>query len=147
MRTLNWQGWGSINAMRNVLDEIPTHFGPRLTDVHIWHAHYATQLLTYNHPDTFAYLDPPYLGRRSKSTQYMKEMQTAESHIPLLKLAREFKGKLMISGYDHDVYEEMLVDSAKRGRKTWHKRAIQHGTTMSQRHTASDRTEIIWQNY
>lgn len=86
----------------------------------------------YNNEDVFIYCDPPYvLGTRKKGL-YTHEM-TDEQHIELLEVLKKHKGKIMISGYENDLYDKYL--------KNWHKEAF---ITAAER---GKRIECIWMNY
>jgi DNA adenine methylase len=85
------------------------------------------------------YCDPPYLmdTRSSKTKIYAEEFHTREKHTELLSflmsLAYGSKANIMISGYDHPLYNEMLSD--------WRKISFQ-GISRG-----GPRTEVIWMNY
>lgn len=86
------------------------------------------------YPNVFIYLDPPYpLGTRT-AKQYKHEM-TDEDHTELLETILQFPGKVIISGYDNDLYNEALKD--------WHKDSVKG---YAEYHGA-DRREVIWMNY
>lgn len=86
----------------------------------------------FNYENVFQYWDPPYLlGTRRK--QYKHEMSDAE-HEDLLKTALKSTAKIMISGYESEMYNDYL--------KNWNKVNFQscaeHGGT---------RKEVVWMNY
>lgn len=87
----------------------------------------------FNYENVFQYWDPPYVLGTRRGKQYKHEM-TDTDHEELLKVAVTSKAKIMISGYESDMYNDYL--------KNWKKRTFQscaeHG---------SPRTEIIWMNY
>ena len=89
----------------------------------------------FNYPNVFIYLDPPYLlgTRASKRKQYKHEMTDAD-HEELLKTILQSRAKIMISGYESDMYNEYLKD--------WHKEQF---TSCSE--GGSPRQEVIWMNY
>jgi hypothetical protein len=62
-------------------------------------------------PDTFVYLDPPYLinTRRSKRLLYRCEL-TEEDHVRLLAVIRGLRCMVAISGYWSEMYAEALKD-------------------------------------
>ena len=65
--------------------------------------------------------------------QYRHEM-TEKDHVDLLNVLKEHSGPVLLSGYDSDLYNEMLSD--------WYRDEI---TTMDQ--TATKRREVLWMNY
>lgn len=86
----------------------------------------------YNNEDVFIYCDPPYVLSTRKEHLYKHEM-TYEQHIKLLEVLKKHKGKVLISGYDNELYNTML--------KGWHKETIQ---TSAER---GKRIECLWFNY
>lgn len=87
----------------------------------------------YNKEEVFIYADPPYLLSTRKGYLYENEM-TDEEHEELLMTLKEHKGKVMISGYDNKLYNELL-----KGWRISTCRAVAENSTM--------RTEKIWMNY
>ena len=87
----------------------------------------------FDYPDVFMYLDPPYLLSARSGKQYRHEMTDAD-HEELLATIIKSRAKIMISGYESDLYNDYL--------KGWKKEYFQssaeyHGT----------RQEVIWMNY
>jgi DNA adenine methylase len=87
----------------------------------------------YNRPYVFIYCDPPYvLSTRSKRI-YKCEM-TNDDHVELLKALINHPGPVMISGYQNDIYENLL--------QGWYKE-----TNKSFCEKGKAATEVIWMNY
>lgn len=87
----------------------------------------------FDYSDVFQYWDPPYLlGTRSKK-QYKYEMSDAD-HEELLKTALKCKAKIMISGYESEMYNDYLKGWEKR----YFKSCAEHG---------GSRQEVVWMNY
>jgi DNA adenine methylase len=89
--------------------------------------------------DVLIYADPPYLMEtRTAHTkqQYSHEMLDEQSHIELLEVLLQHPGPVIISGYESELYKEMLEN---RG---WTKDVI---TSSDQ--SSKPRTEVIWMNY
>lgn len=61
----------------------------------------------FRYPNVFIYADPPYLLEARSGKQYKHEM-TKEDHIELLEILFQHPGPVMVSGYDNDLYSEML---------------------------------------
>jgi len=83
------------------------------------------------------YLDPPYLSSvRSfkKADYYRHEFKTSEQHQLLLSLILTIGAKVMISGYDSDLYNEML--------KGWRKISIP-----TVKRSGARSREIVWMNF
>lgn len=87
----------------------------------------------FNYSQVFMYLDPPYvLGTRS-GKQYMHEMTDAE-HEELLQMIIQSRAKIMISGYETDMYNDYLSGWEKRQFSS----CAEHG---------KPRIETVWMNY
>ena len=90
-------------------------------------------------PATLVYLDPPYLGERSKG--YMNDaFADYEFHQKLLKTALSAKCMIFISGYDHEIYHSMLTLN-----KDWKKTTIDT-ITKDIKGKGLERQEIVWTN-
>jgi DNA adenine methylase len=94
---------------------------------------------TRDHPDAVIYCDPPYL-RGTLTTQsaqderyYRNNMSEADEHIALLKQLLTCKATVLISGYPHPLYDEMLAG--------W-QRFIFAGRTFGN----APRQECVWRN-
>lgn len=84
--------------------------------------------------DTLFYCDPPYLhSTRTTTKGYQHEMSFSDHEILLNKLIR-LRGKVVISGYDNELYNDILSGWIKR--ETQSRAASQRGATV--------RTECIW---
>lgn len=87
----------------------------------------------FNYSQVFMYLDPPYmLGTRS-GKQYMHEMTDAE-HEELLQMILQSRAKIMISGYETDMYNDYLSG--------WEKKQF---SSCAER--GKPRVETVWMNY
>ncbi|MDZ3795926.1 DNA adenine methylase [Klebsiella sp. SG01] len=63
---------------------------------------------------TLHYIDPPYVPEtRVQGNRYYAHEMTVEGHEQLLAVARTMTGMVMISGYDTEVYNDMLSGWAK----------------------------------
>lgn len=87
----------------------------------------------FNHSGVFMYIDPPYLLGTRTGKQYAHEMKDSD-HEELLEELLQSKAKIMISGYESDMYNEYLKD--------WNKKSFDscagHG---------KPRKEVVWMNY
>ncbi len=88
----------------------------------------------YNQDNVLMFLDPPYvLSTRTNKKIYNHEF-TDNDHFRLCSLIKDSKAKILISGYDNDLYNTILAH--------WKKEFI---TSIDERHNL--RTEVIWMNY
>ena len=87
----------------------------------------------FDHKGVFMYLDPPYLLGTRTAKQYKYEMFDAD-HEELLKAILQSKAKIMISGYESEMYNDYLSG--------WQKKQFS-----SCAEYGSPRTETVWMNY
>lgn len=87
----------------------------------------------FDYENVFMYIDPPYLLGTRAGKQYAHEMTDAD-HEELLKILMQSKAKIMISGYESDMYNEYLSGWEKRQFRS----CAEHG---------KPRIETIWMNY
>ena len=88
----------------------------------------------YNNSDVLMYLDPPYVRSTRKSgALYSHEMTDGEQR-QLLDLISCSKAKIVISGYESELYNNALAE--------WRK-----DFTLSQTTSAAMAKETIWMNY
>lgn len=146
-----WQGFGCSNLYRNGFKSGQQSVSPnparawhnlssylpviseRLKGVQIENLEALELIDRYDTKDVFIYADPPYLTNTRKNYLYKHEM-TEEQHVDLLNVLLKHKGKVLISGYDNDLYNKMLVG--------WHKE--QKGTLGE---GGVQRIETLWMNY
>ncbi len=105
----------------------------RLRGVQIEHMDAVELILRFNFENVLIYCDPPYVLSTRHGKQYKCEMDDA-GHIRLLEALLQHKGYVIISGYDTDLYNNMLAG--------WHK---ENRTAYSQ--IGSQKQEVIWMNF
>lgn len=88
----------------------------------------------HDRPDTLFYVDPPYVhSTRQSAKRYLFEM-TDEQHIALADFLGRVQGKVVLSGYDSPLYNDLY--------KGWYRverEALADG--------ARKRTEVLWLNF
>ena len=99
--------------------------------------------------DAFIFLDPPYLeGLRSDSKLYQVDMPDVRDHINLLKVIRDAKAKIVLSGYwsgrddGTDLYDYYLLPYG------WHRHLLGEYTKGCE--TGAEKSkgaEWVWTNY
>lgn len=87
----------------------------------------------FNSPKVLVYIDPPYVISTRHGPQYRYEMDD-KGHESLLEIVLQFEGYVIISGYDTELYNDMLHG--------WNK-----FETVSYSQTATKKKEVIWINY
>ena len=88
----------------------------------------------YNNKDVLMYLDPPYLRATRKTGRLYKHEMDNTGQIAMLEEIRKSKAKILLSGYDSDLYNHFLT-----GWKT--------DTTITHTTSADKAEEKIWMNY
>ena len=63
----------------------------------------------FNRPNALFYLDPPYVTKVSKASVLYDNNYTESDHIALLKQADNLQSMVAISGYDNDIYADLLT--------------------------------------
>ena len=124
--------WGGI---ADTIDEASRRLRGDTTHlVQIEHMDALRLIERYNSPDVLMYLDPPYvLSTRKGGKLYAVEMAD-EEQLQLLNLITHSSAKIIISGYESDMYSSALAG--------WRK-----DTAKSQTTSAEMATETIWMNY
>ena len=140
-------GGGHPRVFRNTVDRLPEVVN-RLKDIQIDNRSWETVLERYDSPNTFFYLDPPYVLSTRKDGVYNHEMTDAD-HESLIAKIQTLEAKVMLSGYDNDIYSAL----------PWSRTDIQTfcSATGCTRNTKlkgdgklkkfQPRTESIWLNY
>jgi DNA adenine methylase len=69
-------------------------------------------MLNHDEPDTLFYVDPPYVAstRVLRSGGYYRHEMTNAQHQELLSMLKTLNGMVIVSGYDCDLYRDMLSD-------------------------------------
>lgn len=92
----------------------------------------------YDSKDTLFYLDPPYVADTRVAKKVYKHEMADEKHIEMVDKLLEVKGKVILSGYDNEIYER-LVDEG------WDKFIL--GEYVKRSGKGSKGEEMIWKNY
>ena len=145
------QSFGTSNSSKNSWRNVQTYGGPRcatmwnylpdliidccerLKNAQIENIDGVELIKRYNHPDTLIYCDPPYLQSLRKKNMYAHELGD-ERHIELLDALKQSKSKIILSGYDNEIYNEMLYDWRTDTKQTTAQMGLH-------------RTEKIWMNF
>jgi DNA adenine methylase len=120
--------WNWYNLPNDIIDVCE-----RLRAVQIENCDAVELIDRYDCRDTFMYLDPPYLFTSGCHQPYVNNMSEAE-HELLLKKILGCSSKIMISGYESDMYNDYLSG--------WTKVYIR-----TQNQGGTSRDECLWTNY
>lgn len=107
----------------------------RLQGVVIEHRDAVEVMKAHDGFQTLHYVDPPYVKstRTDNGDDYAHEL-TDEQHKKLLDCLKSLKGKVVLSGYASDIYDDNLA-----GWERVEKKALADG--------AAERTEVLWMNF
>lgn len=90
-------------------------------------------------PDTLFYCDPPYVHEtRASQDVYAHEMKE-EDHRELLGALKECRGKVMLSGYAHPLYDDALAG--------WTRHTFDLPNNAAGGASKRRMTEVVWCNY
>lgn len=96
----------SVSDYLSMIDYLP-QIHNRLSSVIVQNRNIFDLIPKYDSENTFFYLDPPYVQEtRSSNTNYQVEM-TNEQHEQFVELINNSKGKFLISGYYHPIYDNL----------------------------------------
>ena len=117
----------SVSRWLGNIDENMPDLIERLRELQIENLDVIELIKKYDTENTLFYLDPPYIHEtRSAQKMYDYEMSN-EKHIELVNTLLHIKGKVILSGYEHEIYKPLedtgwqkvlLGDYAKRSQKS-----------------------------
>jgi len=93
---------GAVSKWLSIIDMLP-EIHQRIMRVQIEHKDFRDILVDYDTPDTLFYCDPPYVHSTRKAGGYKHEM-TDDEHKELVELLLKLKGKVILSGYQNEIY-------------------------------------------
>lgn len=108
-------------------------FGARLAGVLIENRHALDLIRDHDTQDTLFYVDPPYMHDTRKGSSYRFEMPDFD-HQVLLAALLDVRGMVVLSGYPHPMYDEML--------QGWQR--VETKARMAAGRGTGIRTEVLW---
>ncbi len=145
------QSFGASNSSKNSWKNVQTFGGPRcatmwnylpktiaecaevLKEAQIENIDAIELIRRYNDKNTLVYCDPPYLQSLRRKNMYACEMDD-DKHIELLAELKKSTSKIVISGYDNELYNQEL--------KGW-----STDTKVTTAQFGLHRVEKIWANF
>ncbi len=106
----------------------------RLKEAQIENSPAVDLIVRFRNSQVLIYADPPYVLSTRKQRQYRVEMADDAQHVELLEALLAHPGPVMLSGYDNELYNDMLPGWAK----------VSHQARSEGGHY---RTETLWMNY
>lgn len=130
----NRSGTTPASDWRNYPDALPFIID-RLRGVTITNSDAREVMSRHDTSETLHYVDPPYVfeTRTDAGHDYAHEMNDAQ-HSELLAFLRTLKGKVILSGYPHPLYDDAIHD--------WRRIERPHLAD-----GAKKRTEVLWLNF
>jgi len=114
------------------IEALPS-FHERLSTVLIDNLNIFDLIDKYDREDVFFYLDPPYVRSTRKSNQNYEVEMTDEEHYKLVNILLNLKGKFLLSGYNHKIYDELSLKYNRIDFKS--------------PNSGSNAVESLWKNY
>ena len=100
----------------------------------------------YEGEEVFGYLDPPYPPETRKDKNVYEHEFTIEDHIKLRDYIKNWSGKICLSTYPSEIYEELANEG-------WHKLEIKvskWSRVLRKDHSGNTKSraiEVLWMNY
>lgn len=116
----------------------------RLMRVQVENKDFRAILREYDTPETLFYCDPPYIPETRRDGQYEHEL-TGEDHRELVDLLLSLNGKVVLSGYAHEIYKPL--ERAGWERKDWETHCVVSGRTRATQGATKEQTrrvESVW---
>lgn len=140
----------AVSKWLSGMDRLP-EIHARLQSVQLDNRDFRKVLTAYDLPDTFFYLDPPYVKATRRGGEYRCEM-TDDDHRDLVEQLLQLQGYALLSGYDSPLYRPLI----KAG---WQRREFSVTCSAAGRVRGSglkgkgnvtkkqQRVEVVWANY
>jgi len=127
---------GRYNSIVNRWNRVPEAImfaTNRLKNVQIENMDAIKLIKRYQNDEILIYADPPYLSQTRTGGKYYSNEMADDKHIELLETLKKHKGPVLLSGYDSDLYNNLL--------KGWTKKQLSTTTEKGQ-----TRIETLWLN-
>lgn len=129
---------GDVNAWNTSIKNL-SNISKRIEDVNFEYGSAVHVLRRYRSNNAFIYCDPPYCHNTRTTKKAYKHEMTMKDHEELIDELKQSKCKVMISGYDNDLYNAEL--------QLWNKVDRPIVNHSGQNKKKNPRLEVIWMNY
>ncbi len=127
----------SVSDYLSTIDRLP-EIHQRLSKVMVLHRDGIGLMEDYSSPNVFIYCDPPYHQSTRTSARYVVDMND-EQQEKFVETCINSKAKLLISGYDNDLYRKLTDNGFEK---------IQFEVnTISGDRKPKTKIETLWKNY
>lgn len=127
----------SVSDFLSTIDRLP-ELHQRLSKLIVLNRDGISLINKYSTPNVFIYCDPPYEQSTRTSARYKVDMDT-DSHIIFLDSVIKSKAKILISGYDCEMYDVLTTNGFT---KTYFE-----VNTISGNRKPKKKVETLWKNY
>src|SRR5208283_121554 len=103
----------SVSAYLSAIERLP-EIHERLRGVQTENGDFREIIDRYDAPNTFFYLDPPYVHSTRKTTNDYAHEMTDDDHVDLVQMLLNIDGKAMLSGYVNSLYKPLESAGWKR---------------------------------
>jgi DNA adenine methylase len=93
--------------------------------------------------DVAVYADPPYLASTRNGSRYAIESDDEKHHVAMLEQLMRFEGPVVISGYPHDLYDDVLSSTGQTWQTIVKRVAANSGAGKG---SIAKREEVLWCN-
>jgi DNA adenine methylase len=140
----------TVQTYRSTIERLP-EIHDRLKTVTVENGTFQKIIKDFDSPDTFFYLDPPYVPDTRVSKKVYQHEMSISDHEELVECLLKLKGKALLSGYPSPIYGALECAGWKRrdfpATCTISSRHKHENETAEERRKRSQRTECIWMNY
>lgn len=115
----------------------------RLRMVQIENLDFRELIIKYDSDETLFYLDPPYIHDTRKTKRGYQYEMTNKDHKELVNILLKIKGKAILSGYQHSIYDKLLQSG-------WYRKYLGSFNKCSAKVINTSRNkgeEFVWINY
>ena len=132
------------SAWLGVIEGLP-EVAERLMSVTVECLDFQRVIEAFDHPETFFYLDPPYLPNTRVAKEIYRHEMSIEDHVRMLEVIKNTEGKVMLSGYPNELYDEYLKDWVHVDFEVYARSTI--GSSLGEGHRKAPRIERVWMNF
>ncbi len=129
-----------VSSWLSAVDSLPEAH-ERLSRVVIFNDNAISVIRKEDDPKTFFYCDPPYIKATRVSQDSYEHEMSDQDHQDLLTMLSMIKGKFLLSGYKHPMYEEAARSHG------WRCVEVEIDNKASSQKTKPKRVECLWMNY
>jgi len=136
-----WRTGSTVNVAQAFANKVDILYSTaeRLRSVIIENSDFDFVFDTYDGEEVLFYCDPPYMPTSRISNQRYTHEMSIEDHYRFLWSLRKLKGQAVVSGFDHEMYNDFLYD--------WRRVEIERKFSITNNSTSDHmrtKTEVLW---